>query len=401
MINIINMKNLDETSPFLIQAKDVCSQLQISADTLYAYVSRGIIRKIPHPQDGRRSLYHRHDFETLLSKKKTGRSRTAVAASTISWGEPVLKSSITEIADQQVYYRGQNVVELAKTQSFEQVFEVLLGERFRAPAPVVNEQILRHIPLEWPPVNSLMAMLTNEAATLGSAGSVQTARRLLRQAALVIAGVNKDIENCSIAELLARHWTNHEHGSDILRQALILCADHELNASAYAARVAASAKANLPASLLAGVATLTGDAHGGMTNLARIWKDNAILALKNGDELALLGDGRTPPGFGHPFYPDGDPRALALIKACGSPNDWIMLRTMVHERIGKTPSLDFGLALVEEHLQLPTGSGLGLFALGRMAGWMAHIFEQRKKGKLIRPRAIYAGKRPPAANGQT
>ncbi len=57
----------------------------------------------------------------------------------------------------------------------------------------------------------------------------------------------------------------------------------------------------------------------------------------------------------------------------------MMLKAAVHKETGKTPALDFGLALVEEHLELPSGSGLGLFALGRMAGWMAHIFEQRKK----------------------
>ncbi|GLQ17063.1 citrate synthase [Maritalea porphyrae] len=387
------MKNAPHNSPYSMEAKEVCTQLQISPDTLYAYVSRGIIRKIAHPQDGRRSLYHRHDFEKLLCKKKTGRSRSAVAASTISWGEPVLKSSITEIADEQVFYRGQNAVDLAKSFKFEQIFELLLGEAFRAPPPEVNRYVLQQINQDWPPINRLMAMLTHEAATLGSAGRVQTARRLLRQSAMVIAGTVEDYMDYDIAELLAKHWHIAKHGDDILNQALILCADHELNASAYAARVAASAKANLPASLLAGVTTLTGDAHGGMTTLAREWKETAQMSQMNGEEPPILASGQTPPGFGHPFYPNGDPRALALIDVCGSPSDWISLKTSVFEKTGKTPSLDFGLALVEEHLGLPVGSGLGLFALGRMAGWMAHIFEQRKKGKLIRPRAIYAGKR--------
>jgi len=392
------MKNLTDPRQFLMDSAAICGQLGISADTLYAYVSRGLIRKIAHPQDGRRSLYHQGDFEHLLRRKTSGRSRETIAASTISWGEPVLQSCITEIRDQQLYYRGHDAVELSSTHSFEEVFELLLGERFRGGLPVVDPDALK-VSRGLTPIHRVMMMLAQEAVSIGSNGGTQTARRLLRQAGLVIAGLDEDDETRTLDQLITQTWSSHPHAAHIVRGALILCADHELNASTYAARVAASANANLPAALLAGVATLSGDAHGGMTNLCIKWKREAQAALKAGRTLPKLDQGKAPPGFGHPFYPDGDPRALALISACGSPVEWVQLVEIVCEQTGFTPTLDFGLALVEEHLDLPHGSGLGIFALGRMAGWLAHIFEQRKKGKLIRPRAMFSGHRAQTSNG--
>ncbi|MCZ4272059.1 citrate synthase family protein [Maritalea porphyrae] len=386
------MKNYKDILQYSMDAGAVCAQLGISADTLYAYVSRGLIRKIAHPQDGRRNLYHSGDFDRLISRKKSGRSRAAVAASTISWGEPVLKSSITEIRDQKLFYRGQNAVALSQSHGFIGVFEILMGEKFRGAEPNINLSALLG-PKSCSPIHRLMMMLTLEASTIGSSGGTQTARRLLRQAGLVIAGCADDQPKLSLETLLANSLSAHPTAPDIIRRALILCADHELNASAYAARVAASAKANLPAALLAGVATLSGDAHGGMTNLAKAWKSEAHMALTSGRALPTPGNGKPPPGFGHPFYPNGDPRALELVKACDFPQNWVQIIDVVHKQTGFSPTLDFGLALVEEHLDLPEGSGLGIFALGRMAGWMAHIFEQRKKGKLIRPRAIFSGQR--------
>ncbi len=385
------MKNEHHANPYTADADKVCQLVGISADTLYAYVSRGLIRKIPHPQDGRKSLYHSGDLEALKTRKSKGRSRKDVATSTIDWGEPVLKSAITEIRDQKIYYRGQDATTLSTTHGFEHVFELLVGEKFRGPAPAVDA-INYAIPPDWQPIQRLTLMLAFESGNLGSKGGTQTARRLLRQAALVVANIHKDDPNCSIAQIVSNAWGTHLDAPRIIEQALVLCADHELNASTYAARVAASAGANLPAALLAGAATLSGDMHGGMTNQARAWADKLRLA-KSSEREHLLPVVSSPPGFGHPFYKNGDPRALALLDACGSPIDWMMVTNFVQEQTGTAPTLDFGLAMVEAHLNLPRGCGLGIFALGRMAGWIAHIFEQRKKGKLIRPRAMFSGHR--------
>ena len=124
------MKNLNTDNPYTLESGDVCRMLGISRDTLYAYVSRGLVRAVVHPDDARRSLYDRRDIETALARQKRGRSRRSVAESTIDWGEPVLRSSITRIADGQFHYREKNAVALSASASFEDVLKLLAGVRY-------------------------------------------------------------------------------------------------------------------------------------------------------------------------------------------------------------------------------------------------------------------------------
>ena len=387
------MKNSSSASQFQLQASEVCAQLGISRDTLYAYVSRGLIRKVADPLDARKSLYHADDLQKLIARQKRPRARQDVASSTINWGEPVLQSAITEIRDEQLFYRGHSAVKLSQTKRFEEVFELLAGISFTSrkakKSNPVPSKILRH----KLPINRLMVFLAEEATQLGSLGGAQSARRIMSRAGIVTAGLPQTAATNSIAEALAQAWCPNKNGAaQQLNAALILCADHELNASAYAARVAASARANLGACLLAGIATLSGDAHGGATNLARDWEKKAATLLDNKKALSQFVTDNRPPGFGHPFYPNGDPRANELLRIANADKKWRTLIRDVHRIHGVWPTLDFGLAVLEDALDLPKGSGLGIFALGRMAGWIAHIFEQRKSGRLIRPRAIYSGK---------
>ena len=175
----------------------------------------------------------------------------------------------------------------------------------------------------------------------------------------------------------------------------MLSADHELNASSFAARVVASTGASLRAAAIAGLAALTGPRHGGLT-----WRVEALFdALGDGDaEPALrkrLAAGEDLPGFGHPLYPDGDPRASALLARAYPHLPQARAIAEAAERLtGRRPSLDFALASVRRRLRLPLGHAFCLFALGRTAGWIAHGLEQRATGTLIRPRAIYVGPPP-------
>lgn len=381
LIKIINMKKIDDGSFCTLSAMDVCTQVGISRDTLYAYVSRGIVRAIAHPGDARKSLYDRRDVAKLHDRKRRGRSRQSVAASTIDWGEPILVSNITRIADGQFYYRGQNATDLAATMTLEDMAGHLAGLRCD---PALNAAI-DFIPADHTMPFERMVMMMADLMTGSVRGDGRPfAAKIVRLGALAAAGVCDDGES-PIHLVLANAWSSDENAPDILRRALVLCADHELNASAYAVRVAASAGATIPASLMAGLSTLSGTRHGGLTPKCRAWMDQVEKA--GGDfETDLV-----PPGFGHPLYPDGDPRTRALLAACGQTGEAFWSRTAhkVTEQTGLHPSLDFGLALVERELGLPKGAGLGIFAVGRMAGWIAHLFEQRKSGKIIRPRASY------------
>jgi citrate synthase len=111
---------------------------------------------------------------------------------------------------------------------------------------------------------------------------------------------------------------------------------------------------------------------------------------------ARLARGENLPGFGHRLYPDGDPRAAALLAALAPGAWWQALLRAVWELTGLRPNVDFALVALEREAGLPAGSALALFAAGRTAGWIAHALEQRADGRLIRPRAIYAGPAMPA-----
>ncbi|MCZ7680229.1 MAG: hypothetical protein M5U28_16265 [Sandaracinaceae bacterium] len=182
-------------------------------------------------------------------------------------------------------------------------------------------------------------------------------------------------------------------------RALVVSADHELNVSTFAARVVASSGADLYACLTAALAALSGPAHGGMTD-----RVEAFLAeLARPEDAARvvrerLARGDPLVGFGHPLYPAGDPRAAFLLEhaerlAPRAPTvrRAIALCDAVRLAGAGEPTLDYGLVAIAAAARLPPGSGVALFAIGRMAGWIAHVREQRALGQLLRPRARYVG----------
>jgi citrate synthase len=197
-------------------------------------------------------------------------------------------------------------------------------------------------------------------------------------------------------------WGVDEPGAQLIRMALVLCADHELNASGFTARCVASTGASVRASLIGGLAALTGGKHGAATaRVEALWNEIDTALQTEGTEPARqvvrlwqARDGHVP-GFGHHLYPGGDPRAqLLLVRMLPSHPAWVPLIEMIQAVSGQPPSIDFALVALRRHLGLPLGAAFGLFALGRSVGWIAHALEQRANENLIRPRAAYVGPRP-------
>jgi citrate synthase len=158
--------------------------------------------------------------------------------------------------------------------------------------------------------------------------------------------------------------------------------------------VAASTGASLAACALAGLATLSGPLHGGA---AASIGDLADEAERTGADEAVatrLAHGITAPGFGHPLYPDGDPRAQALLGAFAAPAPLEALRRVMESATGQHDNVDFALLALARALRLPPDAPFVLFAVARCAGWTAHAVEQIAEGALIRPRARYAGLQP-------
>jgi citrate synthase len=185
----------------------------------------------------------------------------------------------------------------------------------------------------------------------------------------------------------------------LLQAALILCADHELNVSSFSARCVASAGATPYAVVGAGLAALTGTRHGGNTGQLEAFLAEARTPAGVPAALARwLRRGANLPGFGHPLYPDGDPRGqalMAMITARLPRSRGTRLARAIAEAVaalnGEAPTVDFGLVALAAALELPPGAPLALFALGRTVGWIGHAIEQYATGQLIRPRARYVG----------
>jgi citrate synthase len=107
-----------------------------------------------------------------------------------------------------------------------------------------------------------------------------------------------------------------------------------------------------------------------------------------------LGHDRPMPGFGHPLYPEGDPRAEALLAVVDVDRGFSRLSDAAFAATGLRPNIDFALAVLTRNLRLPSDAPFRLFALGRSIGWTAHAVEQVTSNRLIRPRARYEGPLP-------
>ena len=378
-----------------IAAKLALGRLGVRPQTLYAYASRGRVQVRADPADPRRSLYNAADLDALIERRRRGRKRAEVAAGAISWGEPVLDSAITTIVGGRLFYRGRDAVRLAKTESFEAVARLLRGgdgvrPKRMAPAAAPGAGDLRA---------RAFAVLAQRAGSdppaLGRnpAALAAEAAGLLDAMAAAVAGAPGE---GPIHLRLARAWGADERGADLIRRALVLMADHELNASTFAARVAASTGASLAACVLAGLAALSGPRHGAAAAAVR-----ALLtdAARDGPEAAVaarLHEDRAIPGFGHPLYPQGDPRAAALLAGFSPSAAAAALGRAAQAHTGRAPNVDFALVAMTQAIDAPADADFGLFAMARTAGWIAHALEQVRSGGLIRPRARYVGPEPEA-----
>ena len=368
-------------------------RLGVRAQTLYAYVSRGRVRAESDPVDPRRSRYRAGDVATLVQRKQRGRKQADVAQGAISWGEPVLDSAITTVEGGRLYYRGRDAVQLADTDSLESVARLLRGGHGAA---------LKRADRQLPPpdldmhARTFAALAARAAADPPSRGRAPLvlaieATSLLDGLADAVAGA---ATNGAIHERLARAWGCEPAGADLIRRALVLLADHELNASTFCARVAASTGASLSACALAGLSALSGPLHGGMA--ARVEAFAAEVERSGAQQAvaARLAQGAPIPGFGHQLYPEGDVRAMALLRVFEPPPAYQAMLAATQAATGEKANIDFALTAMARALKLPDGAPFALFAVARCAGWIAHAMEQVSTGALIRPRARYMGPLP-------
>lgn len=378
-----------------IAAEDARAQLGVRAQTLYAYVSRGRVQVRPDPADPRRSLYRAADIAALSQRKSRSRKVSEVAAGAIAWGEPVLASEITTVAGGRLFYRGRDAIKLAETETLESVARLLRGGHGAA-----LKRTERPLPPDAPEMKTRALLALAARAGTDAPARGRNPLALAVEAATLLDvltdAVAGEVGGGAIHNRLAFAWGLGPGGpgADLVRRCLVLVADHELNASAFAARVAASTGASLSASALAGLSTLTGPRHGMATAAVRTFAAEAARLGPGAAIATRLAEDRSLPGFGHQLYPDGDPRAAALLEHFAPPSELAALREAVRSHTGLEPNVDFTLVAACEALKLPADAPFALFAIARCAGWIAHAIEQGQTDALIRPRARYVGPDP-------
>jgi len=271
---------------------DALRILGVKAQTLYAYVSRGLVEARRHP-DLRHSLYRSEDVTALAGKKGRSRKPAAIAAGSMAWGEPSVTTTICTVHRGHLIYRGVDAVTFSRDATMEGTACLLWnsGDEARFDVPPLPPTT---------PFLALAALVSDSEASTG-----RGAERLCRDARTAVSHL---AAACGVApgtarlhDGLAGLWSLDEKGADRVRQALVLIADHELNASTFTTRVAASTGAPVAACLLAGLSALSGPRHGGASAaLLRLVDEAASTSPQQAVRTWLDRDGFLP-GFGHPL----------------------------------------------------------------------------------------------------
>ncbi|ATD61388.1 citrate synthase [Janthinobacterium svalbardensis] len=382
-----------------LSAAEAARLLNISLPTLYSYVSRGLLASVSNGAS-RRKRYPQEEVLRLAARKNDARRGGQTAVAAMHWGLPVLETQLSHIADGRLLYRGCDAATLAASATLETAASLLWddGENdyFRQDAPALP-QGLSSAPDAPPLMRAMLAMAMLTPADI--AHSLQSGPALMR--ILAAALLQTAPSALPLHRQLAQAWQADAQQTELLRAALVLLADHELNASTFAVRCVASTGASLPAALGAGLAALSGDKHGGGSAAAKCMLTQALAAPDARDAIGAFYQMFAPEfaGFGHPLYPLGDPRAAYLLE---------ILSTLAHENpqlaailavcvaagelLEARPNADLALAAMELAFDWPEGAALSVFALARSAGWIAHAAEQAASAALIRPRARYIGR---------
>jgi len=345
------------------------------------------------------------------------------------------RSSISSIIGATLTYRGINIDELAEAATFEEVVGLLwngtlpkkealeplraaLVQEFKIPDGVIA--FLRDMPRDADPMRVLqagVAVLGNYDPDRDDNGDAANRRKAIRitsqLSALTCAfhrirsgkepmSARSDLSFASNFFWLLNGREPKKIEAKAVDMALILHADHELNASTFAARVTASTLSDMHSAISSAIGTLKGPLHGGanravMETLQRIGSLDKVDAWLE----QTLARKEKVMGFGHRVYKQGDPRAKhlkrlsrELCELTGQPHWFRMserLETLLFEGKGLRPNVDFYSATTYYCLGLPPDLFTPIFACSRSAGWTAHLLEQYADNELIRPRALYVG----------
>jgi citrate synthase len=365
---------------------EVARRLNVKPETIYAYVSRGQLTSV-RARGQRGSLFAAADVERLASRSV---EHPGVVER--------IETELSLLQDDELYYRGRLARELATTSTVEEVAHLLwtgeLTKQDPFPAPPESVELARAAMAVAPTTARMTDQLRIAVAVLGAGDPLRfgLAPESVVSAASRLIGVLVDALPGETAQgsLGARLWPKLTSGPPqpaVLDAALILLADHGLAVSTIAARVAASARANLYSVVSAGLGALDGHYHGAATTLAYKFLTSALQ-----DPMEALSDqlrsGEPVPGFGHRIYQQRDPRANALFELL--PDNPVIRE--ITDNVPGFPNSDLAVSAMMHAYGFRPDTGEALFAIARIVGWTAHALEEyAEPGLRFRAAGIYTG----------
>jgi citrate synthase len=387
-------------------AEQAAEALNVSLQTLYAYVSRKGVRSVPIAGT-RRRRYWKSDIERLRDKK---------TPAALTLGPLKHESAITLITGNDIFYRGRNAMELADKCSFEYVAALLWG--------LEDEEVFRQAPPKLPPLFRQMDKLLAQEGEIDRATALFT---LLERAnpksydlsAMGMARTGVDILRCLAAITMrtakvtaepihlfvARNRNVSPALAELVRRLLILSADHAFEPGTVAVRTVASMGVTPWRSLISGFSVTLGRRGrlGSFEAMHRFMVETVTCSDPYGMVVGRIRDGEPLPGFDSyttaAVHPSGDPRARSIFEFCGvilaKDPAFVRLQALaaaIKEIRNLEPSFAFMCVFVGWKIGLlPQDS---LFHLGRAAGWIAHAIEQYQAGETYRQPETYQGALP-------
>lgn len=354
-------------------------------------------------------------------------------------GVSAASSSISDVNGEkgQLIYQGYDIHDLAAHSTFEEIIFLLWNKRLpkreeleelqralaqacEIPPEIID--LMKRFPREADPIDVLRTTVSAlefydpSARDLSREASIKTATRLTAQFPTIVAAAerirhdrepvkpNLDLNIAANFLYMLKSELPSEHDARIFDVALVLHADHELNASTFAARVVAGTLADMYSAVTAAIGALSGPLHGGAnTNVMKMLLEIGEVANVEGYIKKGLAEKRKIMGFGHAVYRTEDPRATHLRKFSSEMGErtgktkWHEMSRKVEEVMmsekGLYPNVDFFSASLYYMMGIPLDLYTPIFAISRISGWTGHILEQYADNKLIRPRAEYVGAR--------
>ncbi|HYR41997.1 MAG TPA: citrate synthase [Terriglobia bacterium] len=335
-------------------------------------------------------------------------------------------------------YRGYNIHELAKNSTFEETCHLLWFGRLPKQAELddttkklasnraVPQQVLdfmKTLPKKALPMEvlrtavSMLSMFDPEAEDMSADANLRKAMRLTAQTATLVTAFDRirsgkepvspraDLSHAANFSYMLNGTLPHDTMTKALDLALILHADHELNASTFAGRVTAATLSDIYSAVTSAMGALKGPLHGGANEaVMRMLKQIGDPSRVDAYVHDMFAQKKKIPGFGHRVYHTEDPRATHLRRMskeagerAGQPQWYQMserIEALVKSEKGLNPNVDFYSATTYQVIGMPIDLFTPFFAVSRMSGWTAHILEQYSNNRLIRPRAEYIGPSP-------